>query len=130
MSRFASRLIAAAGMLAVLTGPASAHGQTAWYEGFEGPETTWRDAGGDARYRIQQHRRLPGEAHTGEGCERVSVVGNQGTYVYLSHDVGQPRVIGELMPTVWVKSDRPGLQILARVVLPRTEDPQIGRAHV
>ncbi len=127
MSGFASVLIAAIGMLAVLTEPASAHGQTAWYEGFEGPETTWRDAGGDARYRIQQHRRLPGEAHTGEGCERVSVAGNQGTYVYLSHEVGRPRVIDELMPTVWIKSDRPGLQILARVVLPRTEDPRSGR---
>lgn len=120
-------LIAVVGMLVTLGLPAPAGGQTAWYEGFEGPQPSWRDAGGDAQYRIQQHQRLQGEAHTGGGCERLSVAGNQGTYVYLSHDVGQPRVIDELMPTVWVKSDRPGLQILARVVLPRTEDPRSGR---
>lgn len=127
MSRSASVLIAAAGMLAVLTLPAAAPAQTAWYEGFEAPETTWRDAGGDARYRIQEHRRVQGGAHTGEGCEFVTVVGSQGTYVHLGHEVGRPRVIDELLPTVWIKSDRPGLQILARVVLPRTEDPRSGR---
>jgi hypothetical protein len=127
MSRFASMLIAAAAMLAALAGPVAAHGQTAWYEGFEGPQPSWRDAGGDARYRIQQHGRLQGEAHTGQGCERLTVVGNQGTCVYVSHEVGRPLVIDELMPSVWIKSDRPGLQILARVVLPRAEDPRSGR---
>ena len=127
MSRLTSVLITAAGMLSIIsTVPASAHGQTAWYEGFEGPQPTWRDAGGDARYRIQQHRRLQSEAHTGGACERVTVSGNQGTYVHLSHEVGRSRVIDELLPTVWVKADRPGLQILARLVLPRTEDPRSG----
>ena len=47
--------------------------------------------------------------------------------VYFSHAVGQPRVIAELTPSVWIKSDRPGLQLLARVVLPRTEDPRSGQ---
>jgi hypothetical protein len=120
-------LIVVAGILAALLGPASTHGQTAWYEGFEGPQPTWHDAGGDARYQIQEHRRLQGQAHTGEGCERLTVAGTQGTYAYLSHEVGRPRVIDELMPTVWIKSDRPGLQILARLVLPRTADPRSGR---
>ena len=57
----------------------------------------------------------------------MTVSGNQGTYVHLGHDVSRFRVIDELLATVWVKSDRPGLQILGRVVLPRTEDPRSGR---
>ena len=48
MSHFASVLIVAAGILGMPMVPALVHGQTAWYEGFEGPQTTWRDAGGDA----------------------------------------------------------------------------------
>jgi hypothetical protein len=127
MSEVALVLIAAVGMLAALPQPAASDGQTAWYEAFEGPQTTWRDAGGDARYRIEQHGRLQGQAHTGTGCERLTVVGNQGTYVYISHEVGRPLVIDDLVPTVWIRSDRAGLQILARIVLPRTEDPRNGR---
>ena len=124
MPRLASVLIAAAG---TLTLPAWADAQTAWYEGFEGPQPTWHNAGGDAQYQVQQHRRVRGEAHTGEGCERMTVAGNLGTYVHFSHEAGQPRVIDDLMPSVWIKADRPGLQILARVILPRTEDPRSGR---
>jgi hypothetical protein len=33
-----------------------------------------------------------------------------------------------LVPTVWVKSDRPGLQLMVRVVMPRSIDPRTGRA--
>jgi len=106
----------------------AARGQTSWYEGFEGPHTSWREAGGDARGRIQDHRRVPGEAHTGQRCEKLTLVAHGGTTAYVAHDVGQPRAIPDLLPTVWVKSDRPGMQLAARVVLPRNTDPRTGRA--
>ncbi len=117
-----------AAVLVALLGPADgARAANAWYEGFEGAKASWSDAGGDAQYRIDSHKRVQGEAHTGDGCERLSISGREGTHVYLSHDVGQPRVIPELSPSVWIKSDRPSLQILARVALPRTQDPRTGR---
>ncbi|MBN2476803.1 MAG: hypothetical protein JXB62_19495 [Pirellulales bacterium] len=122
------RMIAAVAMLVVAALAQPARGQSAWYEGFEGPEPSWQDAGGNARYRITDHRRTQAEAHTGDGCEQLTVLGDQGTHVYISHQVGRPRVIEELLPTVWVRSDRPGLQLLARVVFPRTEDPRTGRS--
>ena len=128
-SRFSAGLIAVSALwiLEIFAG-ASAQAQTAWYEGFEGPETSWRPAGGDAQHRMELHKRVQGEAHTGDGCERLRVAGLGGTRVYISHAVGRARVIDELLPTLWVKSDRSGLQILARVVLPRTEDPRTGQA--
>lgn len=101
----------------------AAAAQTPWYEGFEGPDTSWRLAGGDAQYRIDSHRRLAGDAHSGSASEHWRITGNGGTSVYIGHQVGLPRVIDELTPTLWVKSDRTGLQILARVVLPRSVDP-------
>jgi len=98
-----------------------------WYEGFEGPAVSWRDAGGDAHYRIAQHRRVAGEAHTGRGAERLVGEGQGGTQVLIAHDVGRPSVIDELRPSVWVRADRPGLQILAEVTLPRSRDPRTGQ---
>ncbi len=97
--------------------------QIPWYEGFEGPETSWRLVGGDAQYRVDSHRRVAGEAHCGSGSEHWRITGNGGTSVYVGHQVGLPRVIDELTPTLWVKSDRTGLRLLARVVLPRAIDP-------
>ncbi len=105
----------------------AARAQTPWYEGFEGPDPTWRAAGGDAQFRVLAHHRVQQEAFTGQGCEHLAISANTGTYVYFRHDVGWPWVIDELLPTVRVKSDRQGLQLLARVVLPRTKDPQSGR---
>jgi hypothetical protein len=104
--------------------------QTAWYEGFEGPEISWRDAGGDGQYRILDHRRVQNEAHTGKGCEWLKLSANVGSYVHIAHDVGSPMVITELMPSLWIKSDRSGAQLLARIVLPRTIDPSTGRPAV
>jgi len=127
MSLSALRITAALGILAVLTAPGKVHGLSAWYEGFEGPEPTWQDAGSNARYRILLRQRTQDGSHIGNWCERWSVAGDNGTYVHISHEVGRPQVIEELLPTIWIKSDRPGLQLLARVVLPRTKDPRSGR---
>jgi len=97
-----------------------------WHEGFEGPRSSWREAGSDAQYRIIRQERVTNEAHAGNGCEMVAVEGAMGTYVYLEHAVGRPPVIDELQPSVWIRADRAGLQLAVRVVLPRTADPRNG----
>ncbi len=102
-------------------------GAPAIREEFEGPEPSWHDSGGDAQYKISSLERVPGVAHSGRGCEQVRIAGNNGTYVYLSHDITPARIISELSLSVWIKADRPGLQILARVVIPRTKDPATGQ---
>ncbi len=117
----------ATGVSPVLHGQ-DARGTRAWHEGFETPQTSWRDIGGDARYRILKHQRLQGDAHSGKGCEWLRLEGRGGSRVYVAHDVGRPPVIDELAPSVWVKSNRPGPQLYARIVLPRTIDKRTGRA--
>ncbi len=127
MCGFASRLGLPVILAAAwgLGGPAWSQ-PTAWYEGFEGPEVSWKLVGGNAQYRVDLHQRLRGEAHTGDGCERLRVTGAGGTEVYFGHEVGHPRVIDDLLPTVWVRADRPGMQLAAQVVLPRSRDPRTG----
>ncbi len=66
-------------------------------------------------------------SHGGRGCERLRVSGDNGSYVYLSHEIGEARIIGELAASVWLNADRPGLQILLRAVLPHSIDPNTGR---
>jgi len=101
--------------------------QGAWYEGFEGPTVSWRLLGGNAQARVEVHQRARGQAHSGDGCERIRILGTGGGEVLFGHEVGHPRVIDDLLPTVWVKSDRPGIQLGAQIVLPRTRHPQTGR---
>ena len=91
-----------------------------WHEGFETSQPSWRIAGGDTRYRILQQQRVQGIAHTGNGCEWLQLESEDGTSVYIAHDVGRPAVIDELLPSVWLKSDRPGVQLAVRIVLPRS----------
>lgn len=121
------------GILAIGLPPGPSAGQegsqapNAWYEGFEGPDPTWRVVGGNAQYRVEFHGRVSGEAHSGQQSERIRIWASGGTEVFIGHTVGRPRIIDELLPTVWVKSDRQGIQMAVQVVLPRSTDPRTRR---
>ena len=94
---------------------------------FEGPETSLVALGGDASYLFEQHARIPREAHSGKWCERIAIRGTNGTGVYVGRALGSARVINELKASIWVKSDRPGMQISLRIALPRSTDPSNGK---
>ena len=78
------------------------------------------------QYRVEGPQRVRGESHAGEWCERLRVIGSNGSFVHVSHEIGPSPIIAELRGSVWIRSDRPGIQLLARVVFPRTEDPRTG----
>jgi hypothetical protein len=119
------RLAIPALLLSIFTCPAPA--QSVLRDDFEGPETSWRYAADDAAHKLEAHQRVQQNAHSGRWCERLTVRGNNGTYIYYGHAVGSARVINELRASVWLKADRAGLQVLARVVLPRASDPRSGK---
>src|SRR5580700_3495698 len=102
------RLAIPALLLSILTCPAPA--QSVLRDDFEGPETSWRYAADDAAHKLEAHQRMQQNAHTGRWCERLTVRGNNGTYIYYAHAVGSARVINELRASVWLKADRAGLQ--------------------
>jgi len=116
----------AALLVAVLAIPAAVRAQPEWREGFKGQGLSWHDAGGNAPHRVIQQQLLPGMAHAGGSCEWLQIEAD-GSHVYFAHDVGRPRIIDELAPSVWIKSDRAGPHLAVRVVLPRTIDPHTGR---
>jgi len=114
-------------LLAFLSVGYVGYAHAAWREGFETARISWRNVENDAKHHVLQHQRRRDDAHTGNGCEWLRLEVNTGSRVFLAHDVARPRVIDDLVPSVWIKSDRPGLQLAARMVLPRTLDPRTGR---
>ena len=95
-------------------------------EGFETSEITWTRVGADCHVQVLSHARVFEDAHAGHGCELISIHAASGTYVYYSHPIGQARAIAELKLAVWIKANRPGLQLMARVVFPRAFDSRSG----
>ncbi len=115
-------------LAAVLTAPAVGRcGESAWYESFEGPRPSWRVVGGDGRYAVRIQQRTDQVSHTGQRSEWLQVSGNGGTFIHAEHPVGRGRVIEDLRVSAWVRADRPGVELLARIVLPSTNDPRTGK---
>ena len=89
---------------------------------FETAETSWRVVRSDCRVQTLAHERTPRESHRGGQSEWISFHAGHGTYIYAAHPIAPSRVIPELTPRLWVKSDRSDAQLLARVVFPQARD--------
>ena len=101
--------------------------QADWREDFEGPQVSWQAGETDVDFHLERHQRTHEGAHAGQGAELIQISGSLGTFAYFAHDVPAGRIVAELTPSVWVKANRPGIQILARVILPQSIDPRTGR---
>ncbi|MEW4454898.1 hypothetical protein AB1L30_19690 [Bremerella sp. JC817] len=120
-------LILLLGMMLVsnMTGVRCARGEV--IEDFESAVTTWRPSSADAPISQIEHQRKVGDSHMGASSEQIVVRLGQGSYAYYGHTVAPARVVPDLQYSVWVKTDRPGIQIAARVVFPRSLDPRTRR---
>ena len=93
---------------------------------FESPEVSWQVIDADCPVRVEKHQRDFRVAHSGNASEHLAINAGRGTYVYLAHSIDRARVIAEWGPSLWVLADQPGMQLMARVVLPRAQDPRTG----
>ncbi len=94
---------------------------------FESPQATWSLAAADAGVKVIGQERTFRQSRSGSGSEYLRLTIGTGTYVHLAYQLGKAPVIAELEPSLWVKSDRPNLQVMVRVVLPRTPDRGTGK---
>lgn len=97
-----------------------------WEDRHDEEQTCWRITESDSGVNVLGHRRITGVSRSGTRSEYLSIraTGLAGTYVYAERAIPVARVIDELTPRIWLKSDRAGLQILARVVFPRDHDSE------
>ena len=96
-------------------------------DSFESPQPTWRLSEADCGVRLLAQQRTFRDAHSGNGCEFLRLSVGNGTFVHISHSLGKAPLIAELAPSMWVKADKPHMQLMLRVVLPRNVDEASGK---
>jgi hypothetical protein len=96
-------------------------------ETFESQNPTWSLAAADAGVRVLGQERTFRQSRSGSGSEYLRLAVGNGTYVHLAYQLSKAPVIAELEPSLWIKSDKPNLQLLIRIVLPRTTDRGTGK---
>lgn len=97
------------------------------FDGFESKQSSWRLIDADNRASVLERKRVTNEKHGGFGCEHLRITAGEGSFAYIGHNVPPATVIAELSPSIWLKSNRPGIQLMARVTLPRTTSRTTGK---
>jgi hypothetical protein len=115
-------LAAAAVVLFVFAGLVPA--QQVHRNGFEGREVVWVKGATDALFSETLHDRTDQTAHAGQSSEHLQVTAEKGSFIYYEYPAGRAPVGEELSVSVWVKANRPGAQLLARLVLPHERNPK------
>ena len=83
----------------------------------------WSKGDADASYQETTHEITDRAAHTGQFCEHIQVTADNGTYIHYLYPSDRAAICDELNASVWIKANRPGIRLMARVVLPRERDP-------
>lgn len=99
-----------------------------WTFSFDQPQTVWRVETSEPNLKTIEHKYSPQEGYGKRGCEYISLqIPEHAKSVMLGMKVGTGRLSDDVLPTVYIKSNKTGLQFMLRVILPMTqEDPRPG----
>ncbi len=117
---FLASLAALAAALVFLT-PAGA--DQLLREGFEGADPLWVKGASDGVAREVAHKITDERPFRGQRCEFIQVTVESGTSVPYAFDTGRAPINDELKASLWLRANRPGPQLMARVVLPHEPNP-------
>lgn len=92
--------------------------------GFESRDTFFIAGPATGPVTEQSHKITEDSFHGGQRSEEIKISLTKPTYVPYFVDIGKAPITEELGIGVWVKANKPGIQILCRVVLPKERDPQ------
>ena len=93
-------------------------------QGFEGKNTLWTPVRSDLTLKDLEHRITDDLAHSGQRSELIRFVADGNSPAQFSFEIGKAPIVDELNLGTWIKANRPGIQFVARVVLPHERDPQ------
>jgi hypothetical protein len=91
--------------------------------GFEAREAVWVKGTADAAFRELAHEIADATAHTGQYSEHLQINSEQGSYIYYYYPTGKAPLTDELSISLWLKANRPAIQLMARLVLPKERNP-------
>ncbi|NBO92969.1 MAG: hypothetical protein EBV06_11760 [Planctomycetia bacterium] len=100
------------------------HGQQILREGFESKGPYWKQGSSDAVFKLIRHALTDETAQSGQRSEHIRLQIERGSYIHYVFDIPRAPVNDELTVGLWIKSNRPGVQLMCRVVLPRERDPK------
>lgn len=115
-------MLLAAQLLLILT-TSQVGAQGVLRDSFENPSIQWGEPRGRGSFRIERHEKSR-DARSGTSSEALVVTSSDDAPVFIAYRLDGARVIDELTARVWLKANRPGIQLLAQVVLPRSRDRQ------
>jgi len=90
--------------------------------GFEGRNPAWMPGPHDAAYKETLHRLTNDHIHGGQRSETIQIDAQNGTYIHYTYNLGRAPVTEDFNVSLWVRANRPGVQLLARVVFPKEYD--------
>jgi hypothetical protein len=112
-----------AGLFVAALGVVELRGQQILQYGFEARGPVWKTGSTDAVYKVLAHELTSETYHTGQRCEHIRLQVEKGTFIHYTFDLPKAPINEELGVVLWLKSNRPGIGLLCRVVLPRERDP-------
>ncbi|MFT5522381.1 MAG: hypothetical protein ACI9G1_000105 [Pirellulaceae bacterium] len=92
-------------------------------DSFESSSNAWQLVQTDCETRVLQQQRTLEIARQGKTSEFLKLHSKQGTLAYLGYQLSPARIISELRLSIWLRSDHSRLQLMVRVVLPRSKAP-------
>ena len=117
-------ILAAPALAGLLLFLSPAVGQQVHRNFFESRQTSWTKGTTDTSFRELSHEITDKTAHAGQLCEHIQLNAEKGNYIYYDYPSSKAPLCEELSITLWVKANRPGVQLMARLVLPRERDPR------
>jgi hypothetical protein len=100
-----------------------AYGQQIHRNGFETREPAWIKGTADTPFREVVHEITDTTSRSGQSCEHLQVLAEDGTTIYYYYPTGKAPISEDLSANVWLKANRPGAQLFARLVLPHERNP-------
>jgi hypothetical protein len=100
-----------------------AHGQQMIQYGFESRDPVWVQGPHDAAYKETLHRLTDEYIHDGQRSETIQLEAERGSFIHYTYAIGRAPVTEDFSASLWVRANRAGVQLLARVVFPKDTDP-------
>lgn len=101
--------------------------QNKWSEAYLPTMQGWKILNRENRTMIVKQSQDSSVTHEGEASEKIRMIFAKQADIFLGRPIDFPWVIEELAPSLWIRSNRPGMTLGAQIVLPRTLDPKTGR---
>ncbi len=122
------RLAVIIGAMVVGLALASSPATSIHRDGFEGGQVRFRRGQATVKSREEAHAITQQHAHTAPASEYIKIAAEDASrelnpYLHYVYATPHAPINDETAASIWVRASRPGVQLLARVVLPKERDP-------